>query len=140
MKFRILFLLLFVCFYSYSQDSIATLKVKKKKIYSKAVLDNIDYKIVAIDVVGNPVESVVSSFSLTYRNGKDETITIASNSSKLNSEMISVMEQQSKLKEIKFHNIVAVTPTNTMEILPDFEEQCGIKTKKERKKKKLKRR
>ena len=122
----------------FSQDSIGTIKVSKKNFFAKAVYDNIENKIVAIDKLGNPIENAVISFKASFLNTNGETKTFVSESYRLNSDMIRGFKDQEFMQEIRIHDIMAIDPFGNIEKLNDFNDQCGIKLKSKRKKQKLK--
>ena len=128
--------MLFVLSISNAQDSIGVIKVNKKKQFVRAAFDNIESTLVAIDKYGNPVSETIVSFKLYYQEGSGKKDTLFSNSFQLSRAMENIFDEQENMMEIKFIDIIALNSFGESETLPDLKEQCGIKTKKTRKRKK----
>ena len=127
--------LAFVLTNSNAQDSIGVIKVSKKTQFVRAAFDNIEGTLVAIDKYGNPVTETIVSFKLYYQEGSGKKDTLISNSFQLSKAMEDVLDEQENMKEIKFIDIIAMNSFGFSETLPDLKEQCGIETKKKRKRK-----
>lgn len=71
---------LFFCLSAYAtcsnlygqENEPVQIKVKKESIFLKAAFDESEYKVIAFDKYGNPHEKAIKSFSIVYREGKNE--------------------------------------------------------------------
>lgn len=56
-----------------SQDAeeIKSIKIKKENSFVKAAFDEADYKVIAFDRYGNPHENAIKSFTIYYKEGKN---------------------------------------------------------------------
>lgn len=64
------FLILSIITYSQETEGIKTIKVKKERLYEKAVFDNTEFKVIAFDRYGNPHEQAIKYFTIFYKENK----------------------------------------------------------------------
>lgn len=69
MKTTLLIILLCLTTVSFSQEKeeVKTIKVKREKLFVKAVFDDTEYKVIAFDHYGNPHEEAIKSFTIFYK-------------------------------------------------------------------------
>ncbi len=119
MSFRF-FILTFVFFqvaFSFAQEP-KTIRVKKESNLAKAVFDNVDLRLMPIDIYGNPKENSIVNYKLYVKN-KKETKEFTGYSNQLTSEMINYLNKQTKSVKLFFTEISVKDDSEHLIKLPD---------------------
>lgn len=117
-------LLLLLCtsltpFFAQAQDEEPqTIRVKKESNLAKAVFDNTEFRLMAIDRFGNPKENKIVSYKLWIR-GKGATTALDGHSNSLTPDMIRALKKQSKAVKIFFTDISVQEDDGHLVKLPD---------------------
>jgi hypothetical protein len=104
-------------FLGFSQEP-QTIKIKKESNLSKAVLDNTESKLMAVDRFGNPRENKIVTYKL-YVKGKRDTKEFQGYSNNLTPEMVTFLNKQSSAVKIFFTEISAEDDNGHLVKLPD---------------------
>lgn len=96
-----------------------TIRVRKESNLVKAVFDNTETRLFAVDRFGNPRENKILSYKL-YVKGKRETKEFTGYSNRLNPEMIKYLNKQSTATKIFFTEISAEEEDGHIVKLPDI--------------------
>lgn len=114
-----------------AQEEPAKIKVVKESDLAKAVYDNVEYKLVALDKFGNVVEHAVKYFEIHYVGKKKKLVIFKSNSEYLTPEMLDDFKKLKEAKKIFFTKIIAEDEYGNKVKLPDVIEvqfpDCKIK-------------
>lgn len=81
--------------FSQKPSEIKTIKIKKEKAFVKALFDENEYKLVAIDQSGNRHEDAIQSFSVLYKDG-NKMNERQTNGNKLSQEIIDILTKKNK--------------------------------------------
>lgn len=114
----IVFLLFAFSFTDVAAQDPKTIRVKKESTLSKAVFDNVDLRLMVIDVYGNPKENKVVSYKLFVKN-KKETREFSGFSNSLTADMINYLNKQRKAAKIFFTDVSAIDDHGHLVKLPD---------------------
>jgi hypothetical protein len=120
-KIKLTLLFILINIFCFSQQT-NTIKFKKETKYAKAVFDNVDLKLIVIDIYGNPTETKIGKFKL-YVKTKKETAEFAAYSNNLSSEMINYLKKLKHSAKLFFTEINVVDDDNHLSKLPDAIEQ-----------------
>lgn len=119
LKISILFLFTSCYFSSTAQDDgPQTIRIKKESNLAKAVFDNTELRLMAIDRFGNPKENKIVSYKLWIKS-KSNAYAMEGYSNNLNSEMIQALKKQTKATKIFFTDITAQEDDGHLIKLPD---------------------
>lgn len=118
-KLILLFIISSVFCFSQPTNSI---KFKKETKYAKAVFDNVDLKLMVIDVYGNPTDAKIGKFKL-YVKTKKETTAFEAYSNNLNTEMINYLKKLKHSAKLFFTEINVIENESHLTKLPDAIEQ-----------------
>lgn len=118
MKKLLFIFLLFVSGKIISQENIGTIKVKREQNLVKAVFDNTEYKLFAVDRFGNPRENEFSSYSLWIKE-KRTVKEFKGNSNTLTPDMLKELKSLKKATKIFFTNIMVRADDDHLVQLPD---------------------
>jgi hypothetical protein len=106
----------------------ATIRVKRESALVKAVFDNTQMSLMAIDRFGNPRENKIVSYKL-YVKAKRETKEFEGYSNSLTGEMIAYLNKQPRAVKIFFTGITVRDENDHLLKLPDLIEtwfpDCG---------------
>lgn len=124
LKTHTLFLSFFLtAFIAVGQNNeIKKITVRKETKLSKAVFDNVDARLLAIDKYGNVVPHAITSFRLSYFSGKKKLKVFKSSTALLTKQMLDELKDLKKAKEIHFTHITAEDEFGNTITLPDFVE------------------
>ncbi len=114
--------MLFLCFiitatFSFAQQP-QTIKVKRESNLVKAVFDNTEFKLMAVDRFGNPKENKIVSYKL-YVKTKKNTIEFTGFNNSLSPEMINYLNKLTKTAKLFFTEINAQEDDSHLTKLPD---------------------
>jgi hypothetical protein len=101
-KLLFIFSLLALCVNA--QEPVGTFKIKREQNLVKAVFDNIEYKLIAIDRFGNPQENTFASYNLWIKE-KRGMKKFVGYSNTLTPEMLKELKSVKKAVKIFFTNI-----------------------------------
>jgi len=111
-----------------AQQEPATIRVKRESSLVKAVFDNTQLKLMAVDRFGNPRENRIVSYKL-YVKAKRETKEFSGFSNDLTDEMIKYLEKQKSAVKIFFTEVTVRDENEHLLRLPDVIDtwfpQCG---------------
>ena len=96
-----------------------TIRVRKESNLVKAVFDNTETRLFAVDRFGNPRENKILTYKL-YIKGKRETKEFSGYGNRLNAEMIKYLNKQSTATKIFFTEISAEEEDGHIVKLPDI--------------------
>lgn len=96
-----------------------TIRVRKESNLVKAVFDNTETRLFAVDRFGNPRENKILTYKL-YVKGKRETKEFTGYGNRLNAEMIKYLNKQSSATKIFFTEISAEEGDGHVVKLPDI--------------------
>lgn len=110
------------------EDEPQTIRVRRESNLAKAVFDNTEWRLMAIDRFGNPKENKIVSYKLWIK-GRAGTKPFEGFSNALTGEMISALKKQTKAIKIFFTDISAQDDNGHLVKLPDVVEawfpDCG---------------
>ncbi len=118
MKRIVLFILLFCGIKLYAQEPVQTIKVKREQNIVKAVFDNTEYRLFAVDRFGNPRENEIVSYVLWIKESKG-TKKFVGESNTLTPEMLKELRKLKKATKIFFTNIKVKADDEHIADLPD---------------------
>lgn len=95
-----------------------TIRIKKESNLVKAVFDNTELRLMAIDRFGNPKENKIVSYQLWIK-GKGDAKPLMGYSNSLTSEMVSALKRQNKATKIFFTEITVEEDDSHLVKLPD---------------------
>lgn len=101
-----------------AQQEPRTFKVKKESNLAKAVFDNVDLRLMVIDVYGNPKDNNIVGYKLYVKN-KRETKVFDGFNNQLTTEMVSYLNKQTKAVKIFFTNVLVKDDNAHLINLPD---------------------
>ncbi|MDZ4664777.1 MAG: hypothetical protein SGJ15_07870 [Bacteroidota bacterium] len=101
-----------------AQEPVGTIKVKREQNLVKAVFDNIEYKLMAIDRFGNPQENTFASYTLWIKE-KKATKKFVGYSNTLTPEMLKELKSLKRATKIFFTNIKVNEDDAHLVDLPD---------------------
>lgn len=101
-----------------AQQDPRTFKVKKESNLAKAVFDNVDLRLMVIDVYGNPKDNNIVSYKLYVKN-KRETKVFDGFNNQLTGEMVTYLNKQTKAVKIFFTNVTVKDDNAHLINLPD---------------------
>ena len=105
--------------------------VKKQTNLSKAVYDNVEYKLMAVDRFGNIVDHAIKSFEIHYVEKKKKLKVMKSYSNALTPEMLEDFKKLKEAKKLFFTKIQAEDEYGNLVTLPDVIEMqfptCKVK-------------
>lgn len=111
-----------------AQQEPRTIRVKKESDLSKAVFDNTELRLMVVDRFGNPRDNKIVSYKLYVKTNK-ETKEFSGYNNRLNGEMISYLNKQTKACKIFFTGVTATDDNEHPVPLPDVIEtwfpDCG---------------
>jgi hypothetical protein len=129
MKIRLILLFILTSFYSFAQDSVpasnhGSIKVQKKGTLHSVLYDDVNFRLVCLDIYGNINDTAVVSFDL------DLTVKGIAYSEKTAGCFISRPMQQrlsrlDGLVILMFSNIIAKDKNGTLISFTDFKAQTG---------------
>lgn len=102
-----------------AQENIGTIKVKREQNLVKAVFDNTEYKLFAVDRFGNPRENEFASYTLWIKE-KKSTKEFKGYSNTLTPEMLKELKSLKKATKIFFTNIKVEGDDDHLVDLPDI--------------------
>ncbi|MDP3557348.1 MAG: hypothetical protein Q8T03_08235 [Bacteroidota bacterium] len=118
------FVKLLVIFYfllaysSYNAQEPGVIKVKKESSLVKAVFDNVDLKLMAVDRFGNPRDNQIASYKLWIK-GKGDVKMYQGFNNNLSPEMIKELNKLKKAAKIFFTEIQVKDDDEHLTKLPD---------------------
>jgi hypothetical protein len=95
-----------------------TIRIKKESRLVKAVFDNTEHRLMAVDRFGNPRENKIVSYKL-YVKTRRETKEFTGYSNKLNDEMVNYLNKQGSATKIFFTEVSAEDDDGHLVKLPD---------------------
>jgi len=101
-----------------AQEPVGTIKVKRDQNLVKAVFDNVEYKLMAIDRFGNPKENTFASYTLWIKE-KKATKKFVGYSNTLTPEMLKELKSLKRATKIFFTNIKVNGDDEHLVDLPD---------------------
>ena len=101
-----------------AQEPVGTIKIKREQNLVKAVFDNVEYKLMAIDRFGNPQENTFASYTLWIK-GKKSTKKFVGYSNTLTPEMLKELKSLKRATKIFFTNIKVNEDDAHLVDLPD---------------------
>lgn len=101
-----------------AQEPVGTIKIKREQNLVKAVFDNVEYKLMAIDRFGNPQENTFASYTLWIKE-KKSTKKFVGYSNTLTPEMLKELKSLKRATKIFFTNIKVNEDDAHMVDLPD---------------------
>jgi hypothetical protein len=119
MKKLLFIFLVFVSGKIISQENIGTIKVKREQNLVKAVFDNTEYKLFAVDRFGNPRDNEFASYTLWIKERKT-TKKFEGSSNTLTPEMLKELKSLKRATKIFFTNINVKTDDEHFVELPDI--------------------
>lgn len=119
MKKLLLIISLFSSGYISAQENVGTIKVKREQNLVKAVFDNTEYKLFAVDRFGNPRENEFVSYTLWIKE-KKVTKEFKGFSNTLTPEMLKELKSLKKASKIFFTNIKVKGDDDHLVDLPDI--------------------
>lgn len=125
MKFTLKFFLFFITLTfagNLKAQEPNVIKFKKESRYAKAVFDNVDNKLVVIDIYGNPTEAKIAKYKL-YVKTKTDTKEFVAFSNSLNAEMLNYLKKLKSSAKLFFTEINVVEEDSHLGKLPDVIEQ-----------------
>ena len=102
-----------------AQENVGTIKVKREQNLVKAVFDNTEYKLFAVDRFGNPRENEFVSYTLWIKE-KKVTKEFKGYSNTLTPEMLKELKSLKKACKIFFTNIKVKGDDDHLVDLPDI--------------------
>lgn len=120
MKRSIMVLLLLVCAAVGMAQEPGTIKIRKKQLLKKAEYDETEYKVIAVDIYGNPKIESVASFELHFQ-VKGKLYKFSSPTNQLTPEMIKKMKELKKATKVWFTKIKGTESDGHLVDLPDFD-------------------
>ena len=103
--------------FSFAQQP-QTIKVKRESNLVKAVFDNTEFKLMAVDRFGNPKENKIVSYKL-YVKTKKNTIEFTGFNNSLSPEMINYLNKLTKTAKLFFTEINVQEDDSHLTKLPD---------------------
>ena len=117
---KLLFIFFLFSFGSmFAQEPVNTIKIKREQNLVKAVFDNVEYKLFAVDRFGNPRENSFASYTLWIKEKKD-TKKFVGYSNELSPEMLKELRGLKKATKIFFTNIKVNGDDEHLVDLPDI--------------------
>ena len=101
-----------------AQEPVGIIKIKREQNLVKAVFDNTEYRLFAVDRFGNPRENSFASFTLWIKEKKD-TKKFIGYSNELTPEMLKELKGLKKATKIFFTNIKVNGDDEHLVDLPD---------------------
>jgi hypothetical protein len=121
MRYLLFFFLIFISTEGFrAQDTTNVIKVRKRQLLKKAAYDETDYKVIAIDVYGNPKTESIASFEL-HINIKGKLYKYFSPNNKLTAEMVAKLKELKKATKVWFTKIRGTESDGHLVELPDFD-------------------
>ena len=122
MNTRFIYFLFVCCFLfsyneSYAQEP-GVIKVKKESNLVKAIFDNVDLKLMAVDRFGNPRDNQITSYKLWIK-GKGDAKMFVGYSNSLSPEIIKELNKLKKAAKIFFTEIQVKDDNEHLLNLPD---------------------
>jgi len=96
----------------------ATIKVKRESNLVKAVFDNTEYRLMAVDRFGNPKENKITFYKLFVKTGK-ETAEFTGYGNGLTADMLNYLKKQKKASKLFFTEITVKDENDHLVKLPD---------------------
>jgi hypothetical protein len=118
------FFILFSFFVTYNVSNAQepnVIKIKKESNLVKAVFDNVDLKLMAVDRFGNPRDNQITSYKLWIK-GKGDAKGYQGFSNSLTPEMIKELNKLKKAAKIFFTEIQVKDENDHLQKLPDVVE------------------
>lgn len=115
------FFILFSFFVTYNVSNAQepnVIKIKKESNLVKAVFDNVDLKLMAVDRFGNPRDNQITSYKLWIK-GKGDARGYQGFSNSLTPEMIKELNKLKKAAKIFFTEIQVKDENDHLQKLPD---------------------
>jgi hypothetical protein len=100
------------------EEEPQTIRIKKESNILKAVFDNTELRLLAIDRFGNPKENKIVSFLLWVK-GQGEGRPLNGFSNSLSGEMINLLKKQKKATKIFFTEVTVEEDDGHLTKLPD---------------------
>lgn len=97
----------------------ATIRIKKESDLQKAVFDNTEYRLFAVDRFGNPQENEILQYVLTVKTARDAR-NFQGYGNKLSPDMVKYLRQQKTAAKIFFTSISAKDDNGHAVKLPDI--------------------
>lgn len=97
-----------------------TIKIRKQQLLKKAEYDETEYKVIAVDVYGNPKLESVASFELHFAI-KGKRYQFFSPNNKLTAEMLKELKNIKKATKVWFTKIKGAEADGHLVDLPDFD-------------------
>lgn len=118
-------LLLLVCcgptVLAQEEEEPQVIRVRRESNLAKAVFDNTEFRLMAIDRFGNPKENKIVSYKLWIK-GRSGTTPFEGFNNALTGEMISALKKQTKATKIFFTDISVQDDNGHLVKLPDVVE------------------
>ncbi len=102
----------------FSQEEPQTIRIRKESNLAKAVFDNTELRLMAIDRFGNPKDNKIVSYKLWIK-GKGEPRVFNGFNNALSAEMINNLKKQSRAVKIFFTEVTAEDENGHLVQLPD---------------------
>lgn len=103
------------------EDEPQTIRIKKESNLAKAVFDNTEMRLMAIDRFGNPKENKIVSYKLWIKS-RSNAYAMEGYANSLNADMIQALRKQTKATKIFFTEITAQEDDGHLIKLPDVVE------------------
>lgn len=101
-----------------AQEPVGTIKIKREQNLVKAMFDNTEYRLFAVDRFGNPRENKFASYTLWIKE-KKETKKFEGYSNSLTPEMLKELKALKKATKLFFTNIKVNGDDDHLVDLPD---------------------
>lgn len=103
---------------TFAQEPVGTIKIKREQNLVKAMFDNTEYRLFAIDRFGNPRENTFASYTLWIKE-KKSTKKFQGYSNALTPEMLKELKALKKATKLFFTNIKVNGDDDHLVDLPD---------------------
>jgi hypothetical protein len=119
MRLKALFLSLVLLFTGLRGQEQNTIRFKKESDIRKAVFDNTEYRLIAVDRFGNPLDEPIVSFSLMVL-GNVSSEEFSGRGNTLSKEMLAHLRKQKKAVKMVFSGLNIRDAAGHLVRLPDF--------------------
>lgn len=110
------------------EEEPQVIRVRKESNLAKAVFDNAEFRLMAIDRFGNPKENKIVSYKLWIKS-RSTTIGLDGFNNSLTGEMINALKKQTKATKIFFTDITAQDdnghPVKLPDVIDTWFPECG---------------
>jgi hypothetical protein len=108
----------FLCLEKVIAQEPKVIKIKKESDLVKAVFDNVDLRLMAIDRFGNPRDNKIVSYKLFIKSAK-ETKEFSGFNNSLTGEMVNTLNKLKKTAKLFFTDIIVNEDNDHLLKLPD---------------------